>query len=71
MKMDTKEPAWITVEQMRRHLGISKTKAYEVATSGAVQTVKIGRSLRINKESFTHWLDSLSLPKADGGDDMR
>lgn len=62
---------WITVDEMRDRLSISKNKAYEIANSGSLETVKIGRSLRINEESLTHWLDSLSLPKTDGGDDMR
>lgn len=61
---------WITVDEMKDRLSISKNKAYEIANSGSLETVKIGRSLRISEESLTHWLDSLSLPKAKGGDDM-
>lgn len=61
---------WITVDEMKDRLSISKNKAYEIANSGSLETVKIGRSLRINEESLTHWLESLSLPKAGGGDDM-
>ncbi len=55
---------WITVEEMRRHLSISKTKAYEIATSGCVETVKIGRCLRINARSLDRWLESQRYPKA-------
>lgn len=61
---------WITVDEMKNRLSISKNKAYEIANSGSLETVKIGRSLRINEESLTHWLDSLSLRKAGGGDEM-
>ena len=61
---------WITVDEIRDRLSISKNKAYEIANSGCLETVKIGRSLRVNEESLTHWLDSLSLSKVDGGDDM-
>lgn len=63
--MDTNNkhnPTWITVEEMRRHLSISKTKSYEIATSGCVETVKIGRCLRINAESLSRWLESQKYP---------
>lgn len=62
---------WITVDEMKNTLSISRNKAYEVANSGSLETVKIGRSLRISEESLNRWLDSLSIPKADGGDDMK
>ncbi len=62
---------WITVDEMKNRLSISKNKAYQLADSGSLETVKIGRCVRINEESLNRWLDSLSLHKADGGDDMR
>lgn len=62
---------WITVEELRDRLSISKTKAYEIASSGAIETVKIGRSVRISEESLSRWLQSLSDVKAGGCDDMR
>ncbi len=52
MKTNTEKGAWITVDEMREHLAISKTKAYEIATSGCLETVKIGRCLRINARSL-------------------
>ncbi len=60
---------WITVEELRDRLSISKTKAYELASSGAIETVKIGRSLRISEESFTRWLEALKQTRA-GGEEM-
>jgi excisionase family DNA binding protein len=69
--MDLTKAKWITVDEMKNRLSISRNKAYEIANSGSLETVKIGRSLRINEESLDHWLDSLSFPKADGGGDMR
>ncbi len=70
MNIDINEPAWVTVEQMRKHLGLSKTKAYEIATNGSVHTVKIGRSLRISEESLARWLESARYTKAQEGDEM-
>lgn len=60
---------WITVEELRDRLSISKTKAYELASSGAIETVKIGRSLRISEESFTRWLEALKQTR-NGGEEM-
>lgn len=57
---------WITVNEMRDRLSISKNKAYQIANDGTLETVKIGRSLRVSEESLTRWLESLSNPGADG-----
>ena len=62
---------WITVDEMKDRLSISKNKAYQLANDGSLETVKIGRSLRVSEESLNRWLESLSDPKADGGDGMR
>ncbi len=70
MNIDINEPAWITVEQMRKHLGLSKTKAYEIATDGSVNTVRIGRSLRIDARSLARWLEAARYTKGQEGDEM-
>ena len=59
--METTHTKWITVEEMRKRLSISRAKAYEIATSDSIETIKIGRCLRINEESLTSWLDSLKV----------
>ncbi len=64
------QTTWITVERMRQHLGISKGLAYKIATSGDLETVKIGRSLRINEDSLRRWLDSVRYSKDQGGGEM-
>jgi len=69
--MTMNKTRWITVEEMRDRLSISKTKAYQIASSRAIETVKFGRCLRISEDSLTHWLESLRDSKAKGGDDMR
>ena len=62
---------YITVDELKDRLSISRNHAYRIANSEALETVKIGRSLRVSEESLIRWLDSLSGPKADGGDDRR
>ncbi len=58
------------MNEMRDRLSISKTKAYQIATSGSLDKVKIGRSIRISEESFERWLESLRHTKASGGREM-
>ncbi len=57
------ENKWITVNELRNTLSISRTKAYEIATSGCIETVKIGRCLRINAQSLDRWLESQRYPR--------
>ncbi len=68
--METTNASWITVDEMKDRLSISRNHAYRIANGGSLQTVRIGRSLRINEESLTRWLDSLSESKGGGGDDV-
>ena len=62
---------YITVDELKDRLAISRNHAYRIANGGSLRTVKIGRSVRISEESLNRWLDSLSDPKADRGDDMK
>ncbi len=61
---------WITVDEIRNRLSISKNKAYEIANDGSLETVKIGRSLRVSEDSLDRWLEGLSQPGDRGGDGM-
>ncbi len=58
---------WLTVDEMRDRLSISKNKAYQLANDGSLETVKIGRSLRVSEESLNRWLESMSHPGDRGG----
>lgn len=68
--METTKARWITVEEMRDRLSISRNKAYEISSSEAIETVKIGRALRINEESLNRWLESLKYSNTQGDGDM-
>lgn len=68
--MNLTKTRWITVEEMRDRLSISKNKAYQIANSGSLDTVKIGSCLRINEDSLIRWLESLSHQKDQGGSEM-
>ena len=68
--MPMTETRYITVGEMRDKLSISKNKAYQIANSGSLDTVRIGRALRINEESLASWLEALTSPKRTGRQEM-
>ncbi len=67
--MKTINTQWITVDEMKNRLSISKTLAYQIANNGSLDTVRIGRCLRISEESLKRWLESMRHAKRLGGDD--
>lgn len=58
------EKQWMTPSEMARMLGIGKTKVYEIlASSTDIETIHLGRAIRINKVSLMHWIDRQGRPK--------
>ncbi len=66
--MKTINSRWITVDEMKNRLSISKTLAYQIANDGSLDTVRIGRCLRISEESLKRFLESRRHAKEMGGD---
>lgn len=59
--MDTTvEKKVYTVPEIMIILGIQKKKAYELVKEGNFAYKKIGRVIRINKESFDNWFKEQS-----------
>lgn len=58
--MGTTKAIWITVDELKNRLSISRNHAYRIANGGCLQTVRIGRSLRVSEESLNRWLEGLS-----------
>jgi excisionase family DNA binding protein len=46
-----------TVNEIAALLQISKSKAYELCKQNIFRIIKVGRSVRISKNSFDEWLD--------------
>lgn len=47
----------LTVEDIMKHLKISRTKAYELVKK-SIPTIKIGKLIRIKLEDYIQWLQN-------------
>jgi excisionase family DNA binding protein len=57
-------PVLLTVEDAAQALALGRTKVYELVESGALRSVKIGRSRRIPVQALDDFVCSIS---AEGG----
>jgi excisionase family DNA binding protein len=49
-------PLVLTVQQVQDILDVSKTTAYELVHSGAIASVKIGRTFRVTRSALAAFL---------------
>ena len=43
---------WLTLRQVQEILGIGSTKAYELVATGVIPSIKVGRSIRVNRQEL-------------------
>ncbi|MGL4742301.1 MAG: helix-turn-helix domain-containing protein [Sarcina sp.] len=48
----------LRVEDVAAYLGISKAYAYELVKQENFKVIRLGRAIRIPKDSFLRWVDS-------------
>ena len=51
------EQEFISLNQLQKILGIGRTKAYDLVTSGDLPAVRIGRIIRVDMRDLTNWLE--------------
>ena len=51
------EQEFISLNDLQEILGIGRTKAYHLVTSGDLPAVRTGRIIRISKQDLTNWLE--------------
>ena len=54
-----------TVEDVARFLKISKSYAYKLAELGKIPYVKLGKSLRFDKEDVIRWFEEQKKKEAE------
>ena len=58
METETTRTQWITPDEMRRILRLGKNKTFAILASGEVDAIKVGRAVRVNRESLDRFIAS-------------
>ncbi len=53
-------PDIMSIHDLRSALGIGRTKAYELVNSGEIQSIKVGKSIRIPKKALLDYVRTSS-----------
>lgn len=59
-------PLVLTVEEAAQRLGIGRTVMYALVSSGAVESVRIGRLRRVPADALVTFLDELRATRTGG-----
>lgn len=62
--MDEQQHEWLKVPEMAEELRIARSRAYELVGNGEIPSVKIGRSIRVNRRELERWLEEQHQPSA-------
>ena len=55
--MDEKRHEWLKVAEVAEVLRIARSRAYELVADGDIPSVRIGRSVRVNRRELERWLE--------------
>jgi len=60
---------WLTYQEAQRYAGLGRTKLWELVSSGNVKAARVGRAVRINRQSLEDYMEGqatqLKLPGFD------
>lgn len=59
------EPMLLTVEDVQNVTRLGRTKVYEMIRTGQLPVIRIGRSVRIRRETLKRLLDELEEQSSD------
>jgi excisionase family DNA binding protein len=52
-----RQQEWLKVPEVAEVLRIARSRAYELVAEGEIPSVRIGRSLRVNRGELDRWLE--------------
>lgn len=55
--MGEKRHEWLKVPAVAEVLRIARSRAYELVADGEIPSVRIGRSVRVNRRELERWLE--------------
>ena len=54
------EQEFISLNELQEILGIGRTKAYDLITSGELPAIRVGRAIRVRLADLNHWAERQS-----------
>ena len=63
-----KDLEWLSLKDVQQLLGLGRTKAYELVTTGELPAVRIGRCIRVNRRELDEWLQAQRYVDSIGRD---
>jgi excisionase family DNA binding protein len=54
---------WLKVPEVAKMLQIARSRAYELVGEGEIPSVRIGRSVRVNRRELEKWLEERRYPE--------
>ena len=54
------EQEFISLIELQGILGIGRTKAYDLVTSGELPAIRVGRAIRVRLADLNHWAERQS-----------
>lgn len=52
-----RDEEYLKVTEVAEFLRIGRTRAYELVSSGAIPSVRIGRNIRVSRKELERWLE--------------
>ena len=66
----TQYPDIMSISDLRSALGIGRTKAYELVSSGELRSIRVGNAIRIHKTSLLDYVNGSGV-NVDNADERR
>jgi excisionase family DNA binding protein len=55
--VDEQQHEWLKVPEVARVIRVARSRAYELVESGEIPSIRIGRSVRVNRRELDKWLE--------------
>ena len=58
------QPAWLRYPEAERFAGLGRSTLWKLVRSGDIQAAKVGKAVRINRQSLEEYMERQSHPDA-------
>jgi len=60
MKTEDITPTWLSYSEAQRLVGLGRTTLWQLVSSGEVKAARVGRAVRLNRQSLERFLERQS-----------